>query len=491
MSHLTIVGLGPGPRDLLTREGEAALTHGKLILRTRVHPLTATLPPFESFDSLYEESADFDQVYRTIVERLLKALEQGDVTYAVPGHPMVGERTVREIIPAAKAAGHTVRVVPGVSALEALYAALAVDPSEGVLVLDAIDLDVMALQPRVPTILLQVYQQRIAADAKLTLMERYPDEHPVTIIRSAGDPAAEQQETVPLSRLDRVDWVDHLTSVYVPALSAAAIDEAEPYEDFGEPDGVSRLVDTVAYLRSPEGCPWDREQTPETLTRYILEEAYEVVTAIEAGDQAAVVDELGDLLLQVVLQSQIAKEAGRFDFDEVAWRQSDKLIRRHPHVFAEADADDSGQVLAQWEQIKANERGDASPLAGVAHALPALVRAEKLQKRAARVGFDWPTIDGIWDKLHEEEGELRQALASGEATAIRDELGDYLFAAVNLARWLKVDPEEALRLATAKFVHRFERMEAAARAQGKPLDSLSLDEWDRLWTEAKRTGSST
>jgi tetrapyrrole methylase family protein/MazG family protein len=487
VSHLTIVGLGPGPRHQLTAEADAILHSGKpLYLRTRVHPLTAELPAFQSFDSLYEEMGDFAAVYQGIVERLLTALADGDLIYAVPGHPMVGEQTVKALIPAAKAAGHTVRVLPGVSALEALYASLALDPSDGMLILDALTATPEDLSPALPTIVLQVYQPRIAGEVKLTLMERYPEDHLVTMVQNAGDPDAERQETVPLSRIDRLTWVDHLTSLYVPPTDTPLTWEEPPDGEAGA--GITRLVDTVAYLRSPEGCPWDQEQTPKTLTRYILEEAYEVVTAIESDNLDAIEDELGDLLLQVVLQSQIAMEHGQFDFESVAGRQADKLVRRHPHVFGEQNADDADAVRVQWEEIKAKEReSQASALDGVALALPALVRADKIQRRAARVGFDWPALEGIWDKVAEEIAEVKVEIGQqAPVETIREEVGDLLFAVVNVARYLNIEPEEALRLATTKFTERFHRMEAVARSEGRDVKNLSLDAWDQLWNQAKQ-----
>jgi tetrapyrrole methylase family protein/MazG family protein len=492
VSHLTILGLGPGPKQQLTAEAETVLNSGKpLYLRTRVHPLTADLPAFQSFDVLYEEKGDFAAVYQAIGERVLAALANGDLIYAVPGHPMVGEQTVKALIPAAKAAGHTVRVIPGVSALEALYASLALDPSEGMLILDALTATPEDLSPALPTIVLQVYQPRIAGEVKLTLMERYPDDHLVTMVQNAGDPDAERVETVPLSRIDRLTWVDHLTSLYVPP-TATPVEWEGGGDEGGDENasGIGRLVDIVSFLRSPEGCPWDQEQTPKSLTRYIIEEAYEVVTAIESDHPDAIEDELGDLLLQVVLQSQIAMEEGHFDFDSVAGRQADKLFRRHPHVFGDQQADDAEEVLVQWEEIKAKEReSQASALDGVAVALPALFRADKIQRRAARVGFDWPDIAGIWEKVTEEVAEIQEALGqAAPPEKVADEVGDLLFAVVNVARFLNVEPEEALRGATAKFTARFHRMEALAKADHREIKSLSLDEWDALWNRAKQDG---
>jgi tetrapyrrole methylase family protein/MazG family protein len=482
VSHLTILGLGPGPKQQLTAEAEAVLNSGKpLYLRTRVHPLTADLPAFQSFDALYEEKGDFAAVYQAIGERVLAALADGDLIYAVPGHPMVGEQTVKALIPAAKAAGHTVRVIPGVSALEALYASLALDPSEGMLILDALTATPEDLSPTLPTIVLQVYQPRIAGEVKLTLMERYPDDHLVTMVQNAGDPDAERVETLPLSRIDRLNWVDHLTSLYVPPTATPVEWDGSGDEGAENASGIGRLVDIVSFLRSPEGCPWDQEQTPKSLTRYIIEEAYEVVTAIESDHPDAI---------QVVLQSQIAMEEGQFDFDSVAGRQADKLFRRHPHVFGDQQADDAEEVLVQWEEIKAKERASqASALDGVAVALPALFRADKIQRRAARVGFDWPDIAGIWEKVSEEVAEIQEALGqAAPPEKVADEVGDLLFAVVNVARFLNVEPEEALRGATAKFMERFHRMEALAKAEGREVKSLSLADWDALWNRAKQGG---
>ncbi len=266
----------------------------------------------------------------------------------------------------------------------------------------------------------------------------------------------------------------------------------------GPAAGIARLLEVMARLRDPAGgCPWDLEQSFETIAPYTIEEAYEVAEAIRLGDRAALRDELGDLLLQVVFHAQMAREDGSFDFDEVADGIAEKMIRRHPHVFAgeetDARASSPGQTRA-WEAQKAAER-DAraqaegrtpSALDGVALALPALLRAEKLQKRAARVGFDWPEAAPVFDKVLEEVAELREAAAEREPAAMTAELGDLLFACVNLARHLGVDPEAALRGANATFTARFRHIEAALAASGRTADEAGLAELDRLWEDAKR-----
>ena len=275
-------------------------------------------------------------------------------------------------------------------------------------------------------------------------------------------------------------------------------------DDRDERPGIDRLLEVMARLRDPDGgCPWDLEQSFETIAPYTIEEAYEVAEAIRQGDRAALRDELGDLLLQVVFHAQMAREDGSFDFDAVARGIADKMIRRHPHVFGGEDGDARVSAPAQtraWEAQKAAEREASaaaegrrpSVLDGVALALPALLRAEKLQKRAARVGFDWPASAPVFDKVVEEVDELRDAASSPTAsdpagTAVAEELGDLLFACVNLARHLGVDAEAALRGANAKFTARFHHVEAALAASGRSAEEIGPAELDRLWEDAKRT----
>ena len=257
---------------------------------------------------------------------------------------------------------------------------------------------------------------------------------------------------------------------------------------------LTRLLDIMARLRDPDsGCPWDVQQTYATIAPYTIEEAYEVADAIAAGDMAALREELGDLLLQVVFHARIAEEEGEFDFDAVARAIADKMERRHPHVFGAADITDDAAQHIIWEELKAAERASkaaregrqASVLDGIPSALPALMRAEKLGKRAARVGFEWPDVDGALAKLDEELAELKAELASADAERLRDEVGDVLFSVVNVARHLKIDPEAALRDANAKFERRFKRVEALLAAAGHALDNVDLAEMDRLWNQAK------
>ncbi len=250
---------------------------------------------------------------------------------------------------------------------------------------------------------------------------------------------------------------------------------------------IERLRAIVARLRAPDGCPWDREQTHSSIRADLLEEAYEVVETINSGDDAHLREELGDLLLQVVMHSQMAAEEGRFDFDEVATLIANKLVRRHPHVFGESKLADSESVLKQWDEIKREERGfEKSVMDDVSQALPALMRAAKVQKRAARVGFDWSELDPVLTKIQEETEEVSREITSGDQVALAEEIGDLLFSVVNLARKLNIEPEIALQHATRKFELRFRNMEREILARGEDLHSFSLDQLDAIWEAVKQ-----
>ena len=252
--------------------------------------------------------------------------------------------------------------------------------------------------------------------------------------------------------------------------------------------GVKDLEEIVRILRAPGGCPWDAEQTHQSIRRNFLEEAYEAVEAIDEGSPEHLEEELGDVLLQVVMHARMEQEAGRFDLDGVADGICKKLIYRHPHVFGDVAVSGTGEVLSNWEALKRKEKGQATntdALEAVARALPALWRAEKVQKKARKAGFDWPDVSGALDKLSEELEELKTAAAEG--TNVAEELGDLLFSAVNAARFLKVDPEDALNGATDKFIGRFRKVEAPAADQGKAMEDMGLEELDELWERAKET----
>ena len=251
----------------------------------------------------------------------------------------------------------------------------------------------------------------------------------------------------------------------------------------------AELVDVMARLRAPDGCPWDREQTHETLKPYLLEEAYEVLEAIDEADDAELCAELGDVLLQVVFHAQVAAEEGRFTVEDVGRAIVDKLIRRHPHVFGQVQVDGADQVVRNWEQIKKAERQEKarpdSLLDGIPVHLPALLRAQRVQSKVSRQGFDWDKIDGPLDKVEEEFAEVRQAWAAGSSQQVEEEVGDLLFALVNSARFLEVNPEDALRRSVAKFERRFRAVEAELEKRGKSVEEASLEEMDAIWDAVK------
>ncbi len=485
MARILVLGLGPGRGDGLTRRTWARLQEARrLYLRTRIHPTVADLPAhleLRSFDDLYRTATSFDEVYEGIVRALLEAArEEGEVLYAVPGHPLVGESTTRRLLKEGPAAGVEVEVWPALSFLDAVLPLVDLDPLEdGLQVVDALALaadefEARRIDPARPLVVAQFYQPAVAAEATATLLALYPGEHPALLVRHAGDPPHERVDRLPLKDLSRRGDLDHLTTLVVPALSRL--------------EGVRSAVTAewiVRALRHPEtGCPWDREQTHRSLRRYLLEEAYEVLEALDRDDPEALQEELGDLLLQILLHAEIARQAGEFDYADVLEGLNRKMIRRHPHVFGEVEVKDAEGVLRNWARIKAAEKGTeegSSVLDGIPRALPALERARKLQGRAARVGFDWPDAEGVWAKVEEELAELR---AAATPQARREELGDLLFALVNLARHLDLDPEEALREANRKFEARFRALEARAG----DLSRLSLAEMDRIWEAVKEEG---
>lgn len=484
---ITIVGLGPGSPGHLTVGALDALKSGRpVLLRTAIHPtvdaLRAMGVKFESCDDLYERAHSFEDVYQAVAERVL---HMDDVVFAVPGHPLVGESSVKLI---QARSPERVEFITGPSFLDTLLITLGLDPVDGLELLDALQLDRRLPSGDLPAVVMQVHSRAVASDAKLALMERYPDDHPVVIVRAAGVPSEERRVEAPLHELDHYDWVDYLTTLYLPPLKQSEPLEANPRRWAPTRWPVDPLVEVMARLRSPEGgCPWDLEQTHESLRKYMLEEAYEVVEAIDGGDPDEICEELGDVLLQVAFHAQVARENGTFDMHDIVQGITEKLIRRHPHVFGDVAVETADDVTRNWQAIKQQEKGAApeapvSLMKGISNALPALSRANEVQKKAAKVGFDWDDIEGPVSKVREELAEV----LSASPEQVGGEVGDLLFAVVNLARMLKVDPEVALTGTTAKFVRRFQHIERRAGEQGRILSEMTLAEMDSLWDEAKQ-----
>lgn len=475
---ITVVGLGPGDGRFLTKEAWRVLSEAEAVyLRTIRHPAVADLPEnvaVVGFDHIYETADSFEQVYERIVSELLAKAETGDVVYAVPGHPHMGESTVTALETAAKEADVDIRIVAGLSFLEPMLTAVSLDGLDGLQIFDAIELLAFhypPVSPDVPLLLGQVYSRLVASDLKLVLTAVYPEEHTVQLIHAAGMPEQIVEE-IPLYAIDHSEHISHLTSLVIPSLLSQA--------------SLSRLAETVAILRSPEGCPWDREQTPQSMRSGFLEEASEVLEALDTDDNDLLREELGDMLYHLVMQAQMASEEEIFRLSDVIAGIDTKLRHRHPHVWGDLDVADSDEVVRNWEAIKQQEKASRSTslVDNIPETLPALARSQKLQDRVSKIGFDWPNVAGVYAKLTEEISELQEAHTPAER---QDELGDLLFVAVNLARWLDVDAESALREANLKFSRRFRQVERLAAERDIDISQLDLAGIDILWEEVKKS----
>jgi len=351
-----------------------------------------------------------------------------------------------------------------------IFDTLHITPPSRLILLEAQTLSsthVPPYSPDMPVLFINVSSLVLALQLKKVLLTTYPAEHMVHVV---------EQGKVKDERLRELNISGEDACLYVPALG-----EGTSFESFAE---------IVAHLRAPDGCPWDKEQTHESLRKHLLEESYEAISAIDSGDFASMREEFGDLLLQVVLQSQIANDENQFNINQVIQGIHSKIVRRHPHVFGDVKLDGVDGVLANWEKLKEKERKDNGQsekglLDGVPLSLPALSQAQEFQDRAARVGFDWPEIEGVLDKIKEEIEEIKNAETDFE---LASEIGDLFFAIVNLARWKKIDAESVLRGTNMKFKKRFAYVEQGAKKQSRNLSDLSLDEMDMFWNQAKKSG---
>ncbi len=468
---ITVTGLGPGDLDRIPAAVRSILLDpGRtVIVRTEQHPAAAQLAALREVincDDLYVGGESFDEIYRAIADRVMETASDGPVVYAVPGSPLVGEFAVRMLLDS----GAEIDLIPAESFIDAVLEAVGYDPLDrGLQILNGHDLP----QPLVldkPTIIAQLDRPEVLADVAAQIGRVLPDTAKILVMAGLGASDAVRVETSP----DDVDpaLAGYRTSVFIDS----------------DPGGLIGAVRTMTILR--EECPWDREQTHQTLVKYLVEETYELMDAVGRLDSegtdwvgyAAVEDELGDVLLSVLFHAAIARENGAFDIDDVAEVMRQKLVRRHPHVFGEVDVDSAADVKRNWDQIKDEERGSGreSQMDGVPSALPAIQRASKIQNRAAKVGFDWSTASDVVPKIREELDELDAVLA--DPREAESELGDVLFSVINLARHLGIDGELALRGAVDRFETRFRSMESAGS-----LDGLTLDELDRRWEQAKKS----
>lgn len=490
MTQIDIVGLGPGSPGQMTLETLKLLKNtSPNFFRTKIHPVMDFIQEegiaFDSFDCYYETEDSFEAVYEKIVKKLIETVKTGkNIVYAVPGNPLFGEKTVEKLIESAKKEGIPYHLYPGVSFVDVTLNALEEDPIHGVKIMDACDCSKHPPDPRVGVLVTQVYDQHMASELKLELMEIYDPEKKVILLINSGIPNEEISLEICLYELDRIQAINHLTSLYIPA-------ENDVYLGF------RGTIEMMKTLRSKEGCSWDRAQNHESLKSYLLEESYEVLEAIDNEDWENLAEELGDVLFQIVFHTEIAAEYGRFNMNQVINGINKKMIRRHPHVFIDKAEFNSEEVETNWDAIKRMEKGETGPRnEGEIHELssemkkipktfPALMEAYKVQKKAAKVGFDWPSAQAALEKVDEETAELREALRENEPEKIAEELGDLLFSVVNVARLLKIQPEIVLRNATQKFILRFEKMEKVAGQEKNSLSNYTFDQFEDVWDRVK------
>lgn len=478
---IKIIGLGPGDKNALTLGTIETLKNGeKIFLRTFKHPTVEYLDElnisYTTFDDKYESGKNFEEVYTSIAEELIMTYSKyKEIVYAVPGHPLVAEKSVSILIEKCENLNIKYELLPAVSFVDAIMESLKIDPIEGIKIIDAFDIKNQVLDKRSGIIITQVYNKFIASEIKLALLDYYKDDTKVYFIRAAGVKDLEIIREIPLYELDRQEEIDYLTSVYIPK-------DLNNNKDFYD------LLEIMKALRGDHGCPWDREQTHESLKKYLIEESYEVIEAIENKNDDMIIEELGDILLQVVFHAEIGNEEGFFNINDVIQSICNKMIERHPHVFGEVDVKNSNEVLNNWDKIKKKEKGFKTyteEMKHIAKILPALIRAEKVQKKAAKVGFDWSKIEDAFEKVREEFYEVKDVYKNNNREKILEEVGDLIFSVVNIARFLDIDPEFALNYTIDKFISRFNHIEQTAISKGLKLENMTLQEMDTLWEEAK------
>ena len=469
MSQIIVIGCGFRREQLTLEAVDALQSADKVLLHTGQCGLAEYLRekgmPYETLDALYERAEDFDEHALLAARAVAAAAQAGSVAYAVFD---VRDVSVQELL----WMGLDVRIVAGPPVEEGLWAY-----AEGATdCWAASEWESWTLHADRNALVREVDTRELAAEVKLKLMDCYPEESPIYV--RAGEGSITRTTLV---ELDRLSAYDHRLSLLVPA--QRELTKLERY-------GFDELNRVIRILRAPGGCPWDRKQTHKTLRTNLVEEAYEAVDAIDREDMDALYDELGDVLLQIVLHAEIAREHGEFTIEDVTTAITHKMIFRHQHVFGSAKADTADEVLDLWQKVKKAERHQktqAEVLRSVTRSLPALMRAEKVQKRAADVGFDWESAQAAFYKIGEEAEELSRAVESG--SGIEEEAGDLLFAVVNVLRLLKLDTEIALNRATDKFTARFSEMERAILADGKKLADMTLSEMDAYWDRVKLSES--
>lgn len=483
MEELTITGLGPGPAEHVTSAVIEAFKKAKTcFLQTERHAASALLKKegvaFSTMDGLYASSEDFDELNLAIARTLATALESGPAAYGVPG----GGDIDPNLVQALKDRGITYQTIPGISFAGAALALSGSCAPRGYTCMNATDIHTAVLESSRLMLITELDDKLLAGEVKLKLLEHYSPGHDIHFITFKE--SRSNAIRIPLEEMDRQENYGNGTVIVIPEIDLIQKTRFTFYD----------LVAIMDILRSPDGCPWDREQTHASLKQYLIEECYETLDAIDKKDDEMLWGELGDVMLQVVFHAKIASEQHRFNIHDVTSAICRKMIDRHTHIFGTDKAETASDVLKNWDRIKKAEKNLTSyteTMKDVATALPALMRSVKVQHKAAQAGFDWDKPEDALEKVREEAGEIEQELRNKQKGAsnkaeIAAEIGDLLFASVNVARMLKVEPEQALYATVEKFISRFEYMEQKADREGRNLDGMSLPEMDVLWEEAKK-----
>jgi len=478
LKTITIIGLGPGPKKLLTLEAYELLKNiNKIYFRTIEHPIAKELIDegirYESFDGLYDQYENFDELYKAIAENLIKIAKlDGEAFYAVPGHSNLYDESVKYVYELADEEIN-IETIYGASVHEVALNAINLSVTDDLLVTNALDVKKHRIDYKKNNLIIGVFNQFIASDLKVDLMNAYDLSHQVYYVHGA-ETEKESVALIELEDLDRQTDYSHLTCIYIPKLT-----NKKNFYD---------LIEIMDFLRSEDGCSWDRKQTNKSLIPYTIEEVYELIETIETDNFEAFEEELGDLLLQVVFYAQINAEEGYFSINDVINQISEKLIRRHPHLFNDG-VESHDNLHKNWDDLKKKEYDEKFIYEGMARIpedLPSLMAAYKIQKKAADHGFDWENINGAYDKLTEEIIELKDAVAKDDVEEIMMELGDLLFSVVNISRFLNVRPELALRQSNKKFIKRFRSMEEKSKENNVVFSELDIENMEKLWKLSKK-----